>query len=60
MGESKIDAAFLWPLSIAVMGFSLIFGALVLMRMRTMLAEIRIEGRLRRKAMGGQPAGDTA
>ncbi len=52
MGQSSIDPVFLWPMAIAVLGFSLIFGALVLMRMRSMLAEIRIEGRLRRKAMG--------
>lgn len=51
VGKSAIDPAFLWPLGIAVLGFSLIFGALVLLRMRQLLAEIRIEARLRRKAM---------
>jgi heme exporter protein C len=34
----------------AVIGFSLIFGAIVLMRMRTLLADIRIEARMRRLA----------
>ncbi len=45
-----IDAAILWPLPIAVLGFTCIFGAIVLMRMRAMLAENRIEARLRRLA----------
>ena len=31
--------------------FSLLFGALVLMRMRTILADMQAEARLRRKAM---------
>ena len=47
-GQSSIDPVFLWPLLISVLGFSLIFGAIVLMRMRLLLAEIRIEARLRR------------
>ena len=34
----------------AVIGFSLIFGAIVLMRMRTLLADIRTEARMRRLA----------
>jgi heme exporter protein C len=50
IGKSAIDPAFLWPLGIAVIGFSLIFGAIVLMRMRTLLADIRIEARMRRLA----------
>ena len=50
MGKSAIDPAFLWPLGMAVIGFSLIFGAIVLMRMRTLLADIRIEARMRRLA----------
>ncbi|MEZ5708489.1 MAG: heme ABC transporter permease CcmC [Blastomonas sp.] len=50
-GKSSIDGVFLWPLSLAVLGFSFIFGAVVLMRMRTLLAHIRIEARMRRMAM---------
>ncbi len=45
---SSIDNAFLWPLGFTVSGFSLIFGAIVLMRMRAILAETKIEARLRR------------
>lgn len=56
-GGSSIDAAFLVPLLVAVLGFSLLFGAIVLMRMRTLLADAQAEARLRRKAMdaGGDP-----
>ncbi|WP_295630701.1 heme ABC transporter permease CcmC [Novosphingobium sp.] len=51
MGKSAIDGTFLWPLLIAAIGFSLIYGALVMARMRTLLAQIQTEARLRRKAM---------
>ncbi|MEM1131401.1 MAG: heme ABC transporter permease CcmC [Pseudomonadota bacterium] len=51
VGKTAIDAAFLWPLAISVLGFSLIFGALILLRMRQLLAEIRVEARMRRKAV---------
>ena len=50
LGGSSIDTAYLVPLFVAVAGFSLLFGALVLMRMRAALAEMRIEARLRRMA----------
>jgi len=50
LGKSAIDPVFLVPLGIAVLGFTLVFAALVLMRMRTLLAGIRIEARLRRLA----------
>ena len=50
IGKSAIDTAFLWPLLAATVGFSLIFGAVVLMRMRAELARNRIEARLRRMA----------
>lgn len=50
MGKSAIDAAFLVPLLVAALGFSLLFGGIVLARMRTLLAEIQTEARLRRKA----------
>jgi len=51
MGKSAIDPAFLWPLLFATIGFSLIFGGVVLARMRAILADIQAEARLRRKAM---------
>ena len=47
---SSIDSAFLWPLLVNVIGFSLLFGAIVLMRMRSILAETKVEARLRRMA----------
>ena len=50
-GKSAIDAAFLWPLLAATLGFSLIFAGVVLARMRAILAETQAEARLRRKAM---------
>jgi heme exporter protein C len=43
--------AFLWPLLLATLGFSLLFGGVVLARMRALLAEAQAEARLRRKAM---------
>ncbi|MBM0170974.1 heme ABC transporter permease CcmC [Altererythrobacter sp. C41] len=49
-GKSAIDAEFLVPLLIAVLGFSLIFGGVVLARMRALLGDIQAEARLRRKA----------
>jgi heme exporter protein C len=51
MGKSAIDPAFLWPLLVAVVGFSLLFGAIVLMRMRALIAEAQVEARLRRRAL---------
>lgn len=48
--RSSIDASLLWPLPIMVTGFSLFFAAVVLMRMRAMLATARAEARLRRMA----------
>jgi len=48
--SSTIDASMLWPLLIAVLGFSLLFGAVVLMRMRAELARNKIEARMRRMA----------
>ena len=56
VGKSAIDAAFLWPLLVATIGFSLIFGGVVLARMRAILADIQAEARLRRKATGGAEA----
>lgn len=50
LSGSSIDTTYLLPLMVAVVGFSLIFGAVVLMRMRAALAEMRIEARMRRLA----------
>ncbi len=52
MGGSSIDTIYLLPLMVAVLGFSLLFAALVLMRMRAALAEVKIEARMRRLAEG--------
>jgi heme exporter protein C len=48
--SSKIDITILWPLLVSALGFSLLFGAIVLMRMRAALAMRKIEARLRRSA----------
>jgi heme exporter protein C len=47
---STIAPSLLWPLPLSALGFTLLFGALVLMRMRAMLASARVEARLRRLA----------
>ena len=47
---SSIDASMLWPLFASAIGFSLLFGAVVLMRMRAALARQKVEARLRRMA----------
>jgi heme exporter protein C len=47
---SSIDNAFLWPLLVKVIGFSLLFAAIILMRMRAILAETKVEARLKRMA----------
>lgn len=51
MGKSAIAPEYLWPLLIAVIGFSLIFGGIVLARMRALLADVQADARLRRKAI---------
>lgn len=50
LGGSTISGSMLWPLLVSALGFSLLFGAIVLMRMRAALARNRIEARLRRMA----------
>lgn len=50
VGSASIDGSLLWPLLVATIGFSLLFGAIVLMRMRAIIADIRVEARLRRMA----------
>jgi heme exporter protein C len=49
-GSSTIAGPMLWPLLGAALGFSLLFGAIVLMRMRAELARNKVEARLRRMA----------
>ena len=48
--SSSIAAPMLWPLLVSTLGFSLLFGAVVLMRMRAALARQKLEARLRRQA----------
>jgi len=48
--KSTIDGAILWPLPIMLAGFTFLFAALVLMRMRTLLATAKAEARMRRMA----------
>jgi heme exporter protein C len=45
---TSIDPSMLWPLLGSALGFTLLFAALVLMRMRAMLARQKVEARLRR------------
>jgi heme exporter protein C len=48
--RSTIDSSMLWPLLVSALGFSLLFGAVVLMRMRAELARNKIEARMKRMA----------
>ncbi len=50
-GKSAIDPVFLMPLLAATLGLSLIFGGVILARMRAILADAQAEARLRRQAM---------
>ena len=47
---SSIDASILWPLPFTLGGFTLFFAAIVLMRMRALLAQAKAEARMRRMA----------
>jgi heme exporter protein C len=49
-GTSSIDGSMLWPLLAAALGFSLLFGSIVLMRMRAELARAKLEARMKRMA----------
>lgn len=51
IGKSAIDPTFLVPLAFAVVGFSFLFGGVVLARMRALLADFQAEARLRRMAL---------
>jgi heme exporter protein C len=48
---SSIDTSILWPLWLTLPGFTLFFAAVVLMRMRAMLAAQKAEARLRRRSV---------
>jgi heme exporter protein C len=48
--SSTIDGSMQWPLLVSALGFSLLFGSIVLMRMRTELARNKVEARMRRLA----------
>ncbi len=49
-GGSSIAPELLWPLPLTLFGFSALFAAVTLMRMRTELARNSLEARLRRNA----------
>ena len=51
MGGSTIAWPMLWPLLVSALGFTLIFVAVVLMRMRALAAEGKVRARLRRLAL---------
>lgn len=51
-GNSAMSAEFLWGVLIGAIAFSLIFGGVVLARMRALLADVQAEARLRRMAEG--------
>jgi heme exporter protein C len=51
MGSSAMATEFLVPLAAATVGFSLLFGGVVLARMRAILAGVQTEARLRRRAL---------
>ncbi|MEO5810157.1 MAG: heme ABC transporter permease CcmC [Sphingomicrobium sp.] len=50
LGGSKIAPELLWPLPLTMLGFTALFAAAMLMRMRADLADIRRESRIRRAA----------
>jgi heme exporter protein C len=50
--KSSIDSSMLWPLAFTVTGFTCWFAGIALLRMRAILAETRIEARMRRLARG--------
>ena len=52
LSGTTIDRSLLWPLPLAFLGFTLLFTSIVLMRMRALLADARVEARLRRMAAG--------
>jgi heme exporter protein C len=51
LGGSTMAPAFLWGVVVSMLGFSLLFGGVVLARMRAILADVQAEARLRRRAL---------
>jgi heme exporter protein C len=49
-GGSSIAPELLWPLPLTMIGFTALFAAVTLMRMRADLARLKLEARLRRSA----------
>jgi heme exporter protein C len=47
-GGSTIAGSILWPLPLTMIGFTCLFAAATLMRMRAELAEAKVEARMRR------------
>jgi heme exporter protein C len=45
---STIDSSILWPLPLTMVGFTCLFGAAALMRIRAELAQAKVEARMRR------------
>jgi heme exporter protein C len=50
-GGSAMANSFLIPLLVSTLGFSVLFGGVVLARMRALLADIQTEARMRRRAL---------
>jgi heme exporter protein C len=50
LSGSSIDSSILWPLPLSALGFTALFAAAVLMRMRAELAQTKVEARMRRAA----------
>jgi heme exporter protein C len=48
LGGSTIDNSILWPLPLTMIGFTCLFGAATLMRIRAELAQTKVEARMRR------------
>lgn len=53
VGKSAIAGEMIWPLGLTVLGFSFLFGAIVLMRMRALIGTAKVEARMRRLAATG-------
>jgi heme exporter protein C len=51
LGQSAMAPEFLWPMLVSTLGFSCLFGAVVLMRMRALIAGVQAVARMRRRAM---------
>ena len=51
LSGSTMAPEFLWGVVVSMLGFSLLFGGVVLARMRAILADVQADARLRRKAL---------